>query len=92
MNPCNVKMFFSHVTRRVYSSSSHCTRSTSFAHFCDAFIRAFQSRMAKVRMEGTLAEEDTREPPMRTLKNIFPNSSLARYTAFDAFLTPPTSP
>ncbi|KAM6494013.1 Chalcone isomerase, partial [Amanita muscaria] len=68
------------------------TRSTSFTHLRDAFIRALQSRMAKARMEGTLSEEDAiaAGSPMRTLKSIFPNSSLAKHTPFDIFLTPPT--
>ncbi|PFH53374.1 hypothetical protein AMATHDRAFT_137727, partial [Amanita thiersii Skay4041] len=67
------------------------TRSTSYTHLRDAFMRALQSRMTKAKAEGALTEEQAQAiaSPMRKLKSIFPNSSLSKHAAFDVFLTAP---
>lgn len=67
------------------------TRSTSYTHLRDAFMRALQSRMALGKQNGTLTEEVAQEAasPMRKLKSLFPNSTLAKHTPLDIFLAPP---
>ncbi|KAK2459688.1 hypothetical protein APHAL10511_008333 [Amanita phalloides] len=67
------------------------TRTTSYSHLRDAFMRALQARIAKAKLEGTLTEEEAINAgsPMRKLKSLFPNASLAKHTPFDILLTGP---
>ncbi|TFK41321.1 chalcone-flavanone isomerase-domain-containing protein [Crucibulum laeve] len=67
------------------------TRSTSYTHLRDAFMRALQARQALGVKSGTLTEEVAQEAssPMRKLKSLFPNSPLAKHTPLDIFLAPP---
>jgi len=68
------------------------TRSTSYTHLRDAFMRALQARLVKGKQEGTLTEDDAQSAasPMRKLKSLFPNSPLTKHTPLDVFLSPPT--
>ncbi|KAK7058315.1 hypothetical protein VNI00_001946 [Paramarasmius palmivorus] len=68
------------------------TRSTSYSHLRDAFMRAMQARMNDGRKNGTLTEENAMEvaSPVRKLKTLFPNTALAKHTPFDIFLSQPT--
>ena len=68
------------------------TRSTSYTHLRDAFMRALQTRLASGIRDGTLTEEIAQEtaPPMRKLKSIFPNAPLAKHTPLDIFLSAPS--
>ncbi|KAL0950802.1 hypothetical protein HGRIS_007567 [Hohenbuehelia grisea] len=68
------------------------TRSTSYTHLRDAFMRTLHSRMAVGRKDGTITEEieQAAASPLRKLKSLFPNSPLAKHTPLDIYLTPPT--
>lgn len=68
------------------------TRSTSYTHLRDAFMRALQTRLARGIKEGTVTEEiaQAASSPLRDLKGLFPNSPLAKHTPLDIFLTAPT--
>ena len=68
------------------------TRSTSFTHLRDAFMRALQSRLSAGIKDGSLTEEVAVEvaSPMRKLKSLFPNSPLTKHTPLDIFLSAPT--
>lgn len=67
------------------------TRSTSYTHLRDAFMRALQGRLVIAKKEGSFSEEDQQEvaSPMRKLKSIFPNSPLAKHTPLDMYLAAP---
>ncbi|TFK23085.1 hypothetical protein FA15DRAFT_688054 [Coprinopsis marcescibilis] len=67
------------------------TRSTSYTHLRDAFIRALQGRLVIAKKEGTLSEEQEQAAasPIRKLKSIFPNSPLAKHTPLDMYLAAP---
>ena len=69
------------------------TRSTSYTHLRDAFMRALQTRLASGTKDGTLTEEVAQEAasPLRKLKSIFPNAPLAKHTPLDIFLSAPIS-
>lgn len=69
------------------------TRSTSYSHLRDAFLRALTSRLADGRRNGTLNEEQALEvaAPIRKLKTLFPNTPLAKHSPLDVFLFPPVS-
>ncbi|KAF4623511.1 hypothetical protein D9613_001663 [Agrocybe pediades] len=68
------------------------TRSTSYTHLRDAFMRALQARLARGIKEGTITEDTAQatSSPLRDLKGLFPNSPLAKHTALDIFLSPPS--
>ena len=68
------------------------TRSTSYTHLRDAFMRALQARLSRGVQDGTVTEEIVQKAasPLRTLKGLFPNSALAKHTPLDIFLAPPT--
>ncbi|KAF8213421.1 chalcone-flavanone isomerase-domain-containing protein [Mycena galopus ATCC 62051] len=57
------------------------TRSTSYTHLRDAFMRALQGRLKL----GTLSEDEAQAvaAPMRALKTLFPNSPLAKHASLD---------
>lgn len=69
------------------------TRSTSYTHLRDAFMRALQIRLVSGIRDGTLTEEVAQEvaSPMRKLKSIFPNAPLAKHAPLDIFLSVPNS-
>jgi hypothetical protein len=69
------------------------TRSTSYTHLRDAFMRALQTRLASGMKDGSLTEKVAQEAasPMRKLKSIFPNAPLAKHASFDIFLSAPSS-
>lgn len=54
-------------------------------------MRALQTRLASAKKNRTLSEEDAQSvgSPMRKLKSLFPNSSLAKHTPLDIFLSAP---
>ncbi|EPQ60984.1 hypothetical protein GLOTRDRAFT_124720 [Gloeophyllum trabeum ATCC 11539] len=67
------------------------TRSTSYNHLRDGFMRALQGRMRLLQQKGLLSseEEASAQSPMRKLKSLFPNTPLAKHTPLDILLTPP---
>ncbi|TFK57501.1 hypothetical protein OE88DRAFT_1651254 [Heliocybe sulcata] len=67
------------------------TRSTSYGHLRDGFMRALQGRMRLLQQQGSLtpAEEASAQPPLRQLKSIFPNTPLAKHSPLDVLLTAP---
>ncbi|KAF8898415.1 chalcone-flavanone isomerase-domain-containing protein [Infundibulicybe gibba] len=67
------------------------TRTTSYTHLRDAFMRALQGRMSLARQSGSMSEEEAQAAasPMRKLKSMFPNSPLEKHTPLDIYLTPP---
>jgi len=69
------------------------TRSTSYTHLRDAFMRALQTRLASGMKDGSLTEKVAQEAasPMRKLKSIFPNAPLAKHASLDIFLSAPSS-
>jgi len=70
------------------------TRSTSYTHLRDGFMRALQARMAAALKSGTLSPQEAEEAqsPLRKLKSAFPNTPLAKGDTLDIILTaPPTA-
>ncbi|KAF8887976.1 chalcone-flavanone isomerase-domain-containing protein [Gymnopilus junonius] len=67
------------------------TRSTSYTHLRDAFMRALQARLSRSIQDGAITEETAQAAasPLRTLKGLFPNSPLAKHTPLDIFLAAP---
>ncbi|KZT23746.1 hypothetical protein NEOLEDRAFT_1043296, partial [Neolentinus lepideus HHB14362 ss-1] len=67
------------------------TRSTSYSHLRDGFMRALQGRMRLLQQNGTLTseEEASAQSPLRKLKSIFPNTPLAKHAPLDILLTEP---
>ncbi|KAJ7630603.1 chalcone isomerase [Roridomyces roridus] len=67
------------------------TRSTSYTHLRDAFLRALQGRLALGQKNGTLSQEDALAvaAPMRSLKTVFPNSPLAKHASLDLYVPAP---
>ncbi|KAF9073821.1 chalcone-flavanone isomerase-domain-containing protein [Rhodocollybia butyracea] len=67
------------------------TRSTSYSHLRDAFIRAITTRLSVSRKNGTLTDEQAFEAasPIRKLKTLFPNTALSKHSPLDIFLYPP---
>ncbi|KAF9535498.1 chalcone-flavanone isomerase-domain-containing protein [Crepidotus variabilis] len=67
------------------------TRSTGYSHLRDAFVRALQSRLLAAIKEQLITEEvaQTASSPIRKLKGLFPNSSIAKHTPLDVFLSTP---
>ncbi|EAU93419.1 hypothetical protein CC1G_04398 [Coprinopsis cinerea okayama7 len=68
------------------------TRSTSYTHLRDAFMRALQGRLAVAKKEGTITEQQEFEAggPMRKLKSIFPIAPLGKHVPLDMYLAAPT--
>ena len=69
------------------------TRSTSHTHLRDAFLRALQSRLSAAIKEGTISEDSVPaiSSSLRKLKFLFSNSSLAKHTPLDIYLSAPTA-
>jgi len=67
------------------------TRSTSYTHLRDGFLRALQSRMNASIKSGTLSatEAEDAQSPLRKFKSVFPNSPLAKGTPLDIILVAP---
>jgi len=66
------------------------TRSTSFSHLRDGFMRALQARMALSRQRGALTKEEelSVQSPLHKFKTMFPNTPLAKHTPLDILLAP----
>jgi len=79
-----------HTTFEIHATTVP-TRTTSYSHLRDAFMRALQARMTQAKLNNTLTEEEAIVvgSSMRKLKSIFPNSSLKKHTPFDMLLTGP---
>ncbi|KAJ6604292.1 chalcone isomerase [Mycena vulgaris] len=56
------------------------TRSTSYTHLRDAFLRALQGRLDDAQAVAA---------PMRALKTLFPNSPLAKHASLDLYIPAP---
>ncbi|KAJ7129976.1 chalcone isomerase [Mycena crocata] len=69
------------------------TRSTSYTHLRDAFLRALQGRLADGQKRGTLTADDALAvaAPMRALKTLFPNSPLVKHASLDVYLPAPVA-
>ncbi|KAF8489583.1 chalcone isomerase [Gautieria morchelliformis] len=69
------------------------TRSTSYSHLRDGFMRALQARMVLHRNKGliTADEEAGAVSPLLKFKSIFPNTPLTKHTPLDVLLTPPAT-
>ncbi|KAF7339946.1 p-loop containing nucleoside triphosphate hydrolase protein [Mycena venus] len=67
------------------------TRTTSYTHLRDAFMRALQGRLVDAQKRGALSEDDAQAvaAPMRALKTLFPNSPLAKHASLDLYVPPP---
>ncbi|THH32325.1 hypothetical protein EUX98_g1869 [Antrodiella citrinella] len=67
------------------------TRSTSYSHLRDGFMRALQARMVLCRQRGLLTqeEESDAQSPLRSFKSMFPNTALAKHTPLDILLLAP---
>ncbi|KAH7915112.1 chalcone-flavanone isomerase-domain-containing protein [Hygrophoropsis aurantiaca] len=68
------------------------TRSTSYSHLRDGFMRALMGRMQLCLKRGTMtqAEEAEAQSPLRKLKSMFPTTALSKNTSLDILLTAPT--
>ena len=68
------------------------TRSTSYSHLRDGFMRALLARMKLSHSRGTITEEEEEgaQSPLRTFKSIFPNAPLAKHTPLDILITAPS--
>ncbi|KAF8587288.1 hypothetical protein K439DRAFT_1338370 [Ramaria rubella] len=88
---------FDEKIRHVVESSSCIiriipTRSTSYSHLRDGFMRALQARMVLQKSRGllTAAEEAGALSPLLKFKSMFPNTPLTKHTPLDVILIPPT--
>ncbi|THH09870.1 hypothetical protein EW145_g1719 [Phellinidium pouzarii] len=66
------------------------TRSTSYSHLRDGFLRALQARMSAQLKSGKLSMQEAEEAqsPLRKLKSMFPTSPLAKGVPLDIMLLP----
>lgn len=67
------------------------TRTTSYTHLRDAFVRALQARMGLAKQNNTLSEEEAQAvgSPMRKLKTLFPNTPIVKHTPLDVYIPAP---
>lgn len=67
------------------------TRSTSYTHLRDAFLRALNARLGEAQKHGTLTSDDAQAiaAPLRALKTLFPNSPLAKHASLDLYIPAP---
>ncbi|KAG1885612.1 chalcone-flavanone isomerase-domain-containing protein [Suillus subluteus] len=67
------------------------TRGTSYSHLRDGFMRALTARMqlAHTRATITPAEEPAAQSSLRTLKSLFPTTSMSKGKPFDIVLLAP---
>ncbi|PCH33383.1 hypothetical protein WOLCODRAFT_135104 [Wolfiporia cocos MD-104 SS10] len=67
------------------------TRSTSYGHLRDGFMRALQARLLLCKQRGALSPEDELavQAPLRMFKSMFPNTPLTKHTPLDILITAP---
>lgn len=67
------------------------TRTTSYTHLRDAFMRALNARLTLAQQKHTLTEEDALAvaSPLRKLKTLFPNSPFNKHEPLDIYLAAP---
>ncbi|KAI5124422.1 hypothetical protein M0805_008306 [Coniferiporia weirii] len=67
------------------------TRSTSYSHLRDGFLRALQARMSAQLKDGTLSaqEAEDAQSPLRKLKSMFPSTPLAKGVPLEIILLSP---
>ncbi|TCD70650.1 hypothetical protein EIP91_002371 [Steccherinum ochraceum] len=67
------------------------TRSTSYSHLRDGFMRALQAQMVLLKKRGLLTQEEEFEvqSPLRKLKSMFPNTAMAKHTPLEVILLAP---
>ncbi|KIJ45570.1 hypothetical protein M422DRAFT_227207 [Sphaerobolus stellatus SS14] len=68
------------------------TRSTSYSHLRDGFMRSIQARMVLQKSRGLLTEEQENRiaSPLLKFKSLFPSTTLSKHTPLDILL-PPTA-
>lgn len=68
------------------------TRSTSYSHLRDGFMRALQARLVLSKQRGSLTPEEELavQSPLRKFKSMFPNTPLAKHAPLDVLLTAPS--
>ncbi|KAI0823075.1 chalcone-flavanone isomerase-domain-containing protein [Trametes gibbosa] len=68
------------------------TRSTSYSHLRDGFMRALQARqvLCKQRSQLTPDEELAIQSPLRKFKSMFTNSPLGKHSPLDILVTEPS--
>ncbi|KAI0639134.1 chalcone-flavanone isomerase-domain-containing protein [Trametes polyzona] len=69
------------------------TRSTSYSHLRDGFMRALQARAVLCKQRGQLTpdEELAIQSPLRKLKSMFPNTPLGKHSPLDVLITEPSA-
>lgn len=67
------------------------TRGTSYSHLRDGFMRALTARMQLAHARATITpeEEAAAQSPLRTLKSLFPTTSMSKGKPFDIILVAP---
>ncbi|KAH9835808.1 chalcone-flavanone isomerase-domain-containing protein [Rhodofomes roseus] len=67
------------------------TRSTSYSHLRDGFVRALQARMVLCKQRGSLPADEELGilSPLRKFKSMFPNTPLAKHSPLEILLTAP---
>ena len=75
-----------------FTLSTVPTRSTSYSHLRDGFMRALQARQVLGKQRGQLSPDDELaiQSPLRKLKSMFPNTPLAKHTPLDILTTAPS--
>ncbi|KAI0762663.1 chalcone-flavanone isomerase-domain-containing protein [Fomes fomentarius] len=68
------------------------TRSTSYSHLRDGYMRAMQARQILLKQRGELTPDDELaiQSPLRKLKSMFPNTPLAKHSPLDILATAPS--
>jgi len=69
------------------------TRSTSYSHLRDGFMRALLGRLAWCKKQGllTFEEEQSIQSPLRTFKSMFPTTTLPKHEPLDILITGPSA-
>ncbi|KII93384.1 hypothetical protein PLICRDRAFT_35588 [Plicaturopsis crispa FD-325 SS-3] len=67
------------------------TRSTSYTHLRDAFIRSLHARVRLATQNHTITDEETLavQSPLRQFKSMFPTAPLAKHAPLEVLLTAP---
>jgi len=65
------------------------TRSTSYTHLRDGFMRALQSRLVHFKRDGSMTpeQEEALQAPFQELKSLFPTTPFAKHTPLHAVLS-----
>ncbi|CAE6516604.1 unnamed protein product [Rhizoctonia solani] len=68
------------------------TRTTSYTHLRDAFIRTIQARQALRRKDGSLTteKEEALHTPIQQLKGFFPTAAFKKHEPLHIIISPPT--